>query len=376
MSTTAPPPPRVMFGPYRLDGLLGHGPSATVYRAVDSSHGNRVVALKVFSPQLSADAGFRERFRHDASVLGALREPHIVPIHRYGEIDDLAYLDMRLVRGPTLDEALRHGALDPARAAAVAEQVRSALAAMVRAGLGHRPVHASEVLLTGSPDRGEFVQLVGLGLGRPPVSPGDAASDALLARGATPRPSRRRSPPAAPRGRRNRRRTRYGTRRRPRGAVRVRRRGRARGAGRAARADGDDQHAGRHDHRRRHRRARRAPGRRRRGRRRLHPHLGPRHRRGRPPVRSPARRTAWRPARSTAGPSWSPAQPTARWRSTTSTTAHRSRPPPAPGSSRPRVRWRAPRWTACLRWSRPGTRGPCSRRGPSRRDHRRSGCSC
>lgn len=74
-----------MFGPYRLDGLLGHGPSAAVYRAVDSSHGNRVVALKV-SPQLSADAGFRERFRRDASVLGALREPRIVPIHRYGEL--------------------------------------------------------------------------------------------------------------------------------------------------------------------------------------------------------------------------------------------------------------------------------------------------
>jgi hypothetical protein len=74
-----------MFGPYRLDGLLGHGPSATVYRAVDSSHGNRVVALKV-SPQLSADAGFRERSRRDASVLGALREPRIVPIHRYGEL--------------------------------------------------------------------------------------------------------------------------------------------------------------------------------------------------------------------------------------------------------------------------------------------------
>ncbi|GAA1257582.1 hypothetical protein GCM10009609_20780 [Pseudonocardia aurantiaca] len=157
---------------------------------MDSSHGNRVVALKVFSPQLSADAGFRERFRHDASVLGALREPQIVPIHRYGELGGLAYLDMRLVRGPTLDEALRHGPLDPDRAAVVAEQVRSAQAAMGRAGLGHRPVHTSEVLLTGSPDRGEFVQLVGLGLGRPPVPPGAAAPDALLALGPTPRPAR------------------------------------------------------------------------------------------------------------------------------------------------------------------------------------------
>jgi hypothetical protein len=40
---------------------------------------------------------------------------------------------------------------------------------MVRGGLAHRFIDPSDVLLAGSPENGEFVQLVGLGIGHPPV---------------------------------------------------------------------------------------------------------------------------------------------------------------------------------------------------------------
>jgi hypothetical protein len=101
------------FGPYRLAAVLSRGPSATVYRAHDTSHDDRVVALKVFGPELSANPAFRERFRRDAGRLSALREPHVVPIHRHGEIDGRLFLDMRLVRGPSLADVLRDGPLAP-----------------------------------------------------------------------------------------------------------------------------------------------------------------------------------------------------------------------------------------------------------------------
>lgn len=176
------------FGPYRLDAVLSRGTAATVYRARDTSHHDRVVALKVFDQALSADPVFRARFRRDAGLLSALREPHVVPIHRHGEIDGRFFLDMRLVRGPSLADVQRDGPLAPPRAAAIAGQIGAAIESLRLGGLGDRPLERADVLLTGPSGRGEFVQLVGLGLGRPPVPGTESASPVAL----VTRPARRR----------------------------------------------------------------------------------------------------------------------------------------------------------------------------------------
>lgn len=181
-----PAPP---FGPYRLEGVLGHGPTGTVHLARDTGHHDRVVALRIPAAHLAADPAFRDRFRRDAAGVAALGEPHVAPVHRYGEVDGVPFLDVRLVRGPTLEELLRAGPLPPGRARAVAEQIASAQAALHRCGLGARPIDPSDVLVTGGPGH-EFVQLVGLGLGMPPVDPGRVTSpDELVV---APRPRRRR----------------------------------------------------------------------------------------------------------------------------------------------------------------------------------------
>lgn len=171
------------LGPYRLDEVIACTPAATVYRAADTGHGDRAVALKVFAPHLCADPAFRERFRHDAAVLGGLRQPHLVPVHSYGVIDGSVYLDMRLVRGPSLATVLRDGPLAPHRARAIADQITTALDAVARCGLGARRIDPSDVLLSGSQGAGEFVQLVGLGPGRPPADPRSVASAAELVGG-------------------------------------------------------------------------------------------------------------------------------------------------------------------------------------------------
>ncbi|MGY1807260.1 protein kinase [Blastococcus sp. SYSU D00669] len=155
------------FGPYRLLSLIGQGGMGQVWHAHDDEH-DREVALKVLADAWTADEVFRERFRRESRVVARLREPHVVPIHRYGEIAGRLFLDMRLVQGESLSARLaRDGALDPAPAVDVVGQVAAALDAAHADGLVHRDVKPSNVLLTsaeagaGSP---VFAYLVDFGI--------------------------------------------------------------------------------------------------------------------------------------------------------------------------------------------------------------------
>ena len=150
------------FGHYRLDALIGRGGMGEVHRALDTRSG-RVVALKRLVAEYAQDPAFAARFRREAALLARVDEPHVVPVHDFGEIDGRLYLDMRFVEGEDLGRLLRRaGPLAPGHAVDVVRQVAGALDAAHAAGLVHRDVKPGNVLVTPS----GFVYLVDFGVAR------------------------------------------------------------------------------------------------------------------------------------------------------------------------------------------------------------------
>src|SRR5919109_614385 len=83
-----------------------------VHRAYDTRT-DRVVALKVLPARLADDATFQQRFRRESQAAAGLNEPHVVPIHGFGEIDGRLYLDMRLIEGRNLGTMLEDANGEP-----------------------------------------------------------------------------------------------------------------------------------------------------------------------------------------------------------------------------------------------------------------------
>src|SRR6202022_1852435 len=147
------------FGRYRLIELLGRGGMGEVWRAYDTAT-ERVVAVKLLPPNFADDPVFQERFRREAKAAAGLDEPHVVPIHDYGEIDGRLYVTMRLIKGRDLQTILADGPLEPARAVSIIEQVAQAVQAAHKIGLVHRDVKPSNILL----DENGFAYLIDFGI--------------------------------------------------------------------------------------------------------------------------------------------------------------------------------------------------------------------
>lgn len=167
------------FGPYELRGLLGRGGMGVVYEAFDREQ-NRVVALKLLPKALIQDEGFVERFRRESFAAARLSDPHVIPIHRYGDLDGRLYLDMRLVRGRDLGQVIEQDApLPVSRVVSFIAQAAEALDAAHADNLVHRDVKPSNLLVT----RHDFVYLVDFGIAH--VFGMSTSGQALTATGAT-----------------------------------------------------------------------------------------------------------------------------------------------------------------------------------------------
>jgi serine/threonine protein kinase len=156
---------------YRLEEQIGQGGMAVVFRARDERLG-RLVALKVLAPELAGDAGFQRRFTGESRAAAAIDDPHIVPVYAAGEADGMLFIAMRYVAGGDARSLLdREGPLPPDRVAAIISPVASALDSAHRAGLVHRDVKPSNMLMDVLPGRPDHVYLSDFGLSKAAAVP-------------------------------------------------------------------------------------------------------------------------------------------------------------------------------------------------------------
>ena len=144
---TSAEPPITLADRYRLVRRLAGGGMGTVHEAVDERLGRRV-AVKILNVQYSDDPLFVERFGREARAAASLGHPNIAQVFDSGQDDGQHFMVMELVEGGHLGQVLReHGPLAPERAADVAAQVCSALAAAHEAGIVHRDIKPGNVLV-------------------------------------------------------------------------------------------------------------------------------------------------------------------------------------------------------------------------------------
>ena len=149
-------------GNYRLDSLLGSGGMGEVYQAYDT-YRDRYVALKLLPAGFSGDPEYLKRFQRESHVAARLREPHVIPIHDFGEIDGQLFIDMRLVDGSDIGALLdTNDRIEPERAVHLIDQVAQALDAAHADDLVHRDIKPSNILVTSN----DFVYVVDFGIAR------------------------------------------------------------------------------------------------------------------------------------------------------------------------------------------------------------------
>ncbi len=159
-----PSPGEILGGRYRLDERIAAGGMGEVWRATDTVLG-RDVAVKTLHADRAGDPGFQERFRHEARSMAALHHPGVADVYDFGETEGGtdAYIVMARIDGEPLSERIAgQGRLTAAETMSVVAQSARALEAAHQAGIVHRDVKPSNLII--KPDG--TVVLVDFGVAR------------------------------------------------------------------------------------------------------------------------------------------------------------------------------------------------------------------
>jgi len=155
-------------GDYEIVGVLGKGGMGKVYR-VRNLLSDRIEAMKVVLPDLSADPGLADRFLREIRVHASLEHPNIAALRTALRVDNQVLMVMELVEGISLEERLRQGMPDLESSIRYVDQILCALDLAHSRGVIHRDIKPANIIVT--PEG--TVKLTDFGIAR-------SASDASL----------------------------------------------------------------------------------------------------------------------------------------------------------------------------------------------------
>ncbi len=157
------------IGGYLIGREVAEGGMGSVYQATRPGS-DEIVAIKILLPAYTNDSEYRQRFAREAQLMQSLQHPHIVPIYAYGEQDDILYIAMRLVRGPSLFDLLNRRRFSPLTAWQILYPISQALDFAHERGVIHRDIKPGNILVEGTtaPDgtKGNHVYLMDFGLSK------------------------------------------------------------------------------------------------------------------------------------------------------------------------------------------------------------------
>ena len=171
------------LGQYALEAKIGEGGMGVVYRARHALL-RRPTAVKLLSSTRTTDLQLA-RFEREVQATARLSHPNIVAIYDYGRSErGLLYYAMEYVDGIDLERLVRaEGALPDGRVLAIVRQAAEALAEAHQAGLVHRDVKPSNIILCRTARHGEQVKLVDFGLVKESTAGNTQQSDIFSLKG-------------------------------------------------------------------------------------------------------------------------------------------------------------------------------------------------
>lgn len=152
------------IGRFEIIETIGKGGMGEVLLARDRDL-MRKVAIKLLRSRYASDDQIRRRFLREAQTASMLNHPNIATIYEIGQIENIPYIVMEYIKGETLSEHLRRQPFTIAEVASIGEQVALALAEAHTAGIIHRDIKSSNILIS---EKGQ-VKVLDFGLAKPGI---------------------------------------------------------------------------------------------------------------------------------------------------------------------------------------------------------------